>query len=40
VKISIDEISYQLGSKKENISDLIFDNPDWDQKKNTGDYWC
>jgi 3-oxoacyl-[acyl-carrier-protein] synthase-3 len=33
VKISIDEISYQLGSKTENISDLIFDNPSWDQEK-------
>jgi len=36
VKISIDEIYYQLGSKKENISDLISDNPDWDRKKILG----
>lgn len=33
MKISIDDISYQLGSNKENITDLIFDNPDWDSKK-------
>ena len=33
MKIKIDEISYQLGSKKENISDLISDNPSWNQIK-------
>lgn len=36
MKISIDEISYQLGSKKEKISDLISDNPDWDSEKILG----
>lgn len=36
MKISIDEISYQLGSKKEKISDLVFDNPDWDSEKILG----
>ena len=36
MKIKIDDISYQLGSIKENISDLISDNPSWDQKKILG----
>lgn len=33
MKIKIDDICYQLGSIKENISDLISDNPSWEQKK-------
>ena len=33
MKISIDVISHQFGSKKESIDDLISDNPDWDSNK-------